>query len=247
MGTTKKQNKTTFIRCPKDEQHPFNILPARLYTLNGYQFAIMAQILSNKDDWNLVKYEIRKRLGFPERKFLKAWKELETMGYIQNTRKWGYYQYTIYEDPGYTTGTGADCGDHTTGNSTRCICAILTNTKNNYNYNTTTGTGATCYEDQFNELKELYPVDSTWDDGRTVPLNRNLAECKKLYIELLKTGKVSHEEIMTCLKVELQERLQTGTKQYQPSLLKWINEDGWKAFKGRTLKPVELRYGTEVI
>jgi hypothetical protein len=89
MGKILRQNRTSFVRCLKDEQHPFSRIPAKLYSLNGYQFAIMAYILSNKDDWNIVKYEISKRLGFPERKFLKAWRELETLGYIQIKRMWG--------------------------------------------------------------------------------------------------------------------------------------------------------------
>jgi hypothetical protein len=103
MGTITKQNITEFVRCPKDANYPFIIVPAKLYKLDGYQFAIMAQILSNSNDWNLVKYEIQKRMGFPERKFLKVWKELEKLGYIQIKRNWGYYHYTIYEDPEYTT------------------------------------------------------------------------------------------------------------------------------------------------
>jgi hypothetical protein len=132
MGTITKQNSTTFVRCPKDGNFPFNRVPAKLYNLDGYQLAIMAQILSNKDDWNLVKYEIAKRMGFPERKFLKAWRELEKLGYIQIKKKWGCYHYTIFEDPDYTTGTGADCESYTTGNSTGCTGAVLTTTNNNY-------------------------------------------------------------------------------------------------------------------
>jgi hypothetical protein len=65
MGTKIKQNNTTFVRCDKDEQHPFYRIPVGLFKLDGYQLAIMAQILSNKDGWNIVKYEIGKRLRFP--------------------------------------------------------------------------------------------------------------------------------------------------------------------------------------
>jgi hypothetical protein len=106
MGTILRQNSTTFERCPKDEKHPFNRISANLYALNGYQFAIIAYILSNKDDWNIVKYEIGKRLGFPERKFLKAWRELELMGYIKIKRKWGstsefHVSTFIFSDPSF--------------------------------------------------------------------------------------------------------------------------------------------------
>ena len=68
MGTMKSRNSTTFNRCPKDAIYPYCKIPANMFNkLNGYQLAIMIQIISNKDDWNLVKYEIGKRVGFPER------------------------------------------------------------------------------------------------------------------------------------------------------------------------------------
>jgi len=243
MGSTVKQNSTTFIRCPKDEKHPFNRLSTSLYSLNGYQFAIMAYILSNKDNWNLVKYEIGKRLGFPERKFLKAWKELVDMGYIQITKKWSSYHYTIIEDPGCTTGMGADCVAHTAGNSTGCVSAILTTTKNNYYYNNTTGPDATCYENEFNELQELYPASVTGPNGNQNILKANIEDCKKEYIEYLLTQQKSHEEIITCLQRELDERNRTGNTMYQPSLLKWIKEKRWEPYENNNSEPIEAKYG----
>jgi hypothetical protein len=75
-------------KMPKDANYPFNRVPANLYKLDGYQFAIMSQILSNNDNWNLVKYEIQKRMGF-QRKFLKAWKELEKPGIYSAHKKVG--------------------------------------------------------------------------------------------------------------------------------------------------------------
>jgi len=243
MGSTAKQNSTTFIRCPKDEQHPFNRVPAKLYSLNGYHLAIMAQILSNKEGWNLVKYEIGKRLGFPERKFLKAWKELEDMGYIQITKKWGSYHYTIYEDPCYTTGTGADCVTHTTGSSTGCIGAILTTSNNNYNYNTDTSvTDATCLKIKFNELNELYPASVTSCNGQTNFLKSKIENCEKEYVSYLLKQEKSHEQIMDCLKRELDERKRTGNTKYQPALLRWIKEKRWKVYEQKNIESTE-RYG----
>ena len=231
------------MRCPKDEQHPFNRVPAKLYSLNGYQFAIMAQILSNKEGWNLVKYEIGKRLEFPERKFLQAWKELETLGYIQVKRMWGCYHYTIYEDPGYTTGTGADCMPHTTGSSTSCTGAILTTTNNNYNYTTTTGTDATCLKNEFNELNELYPNNVFGPNGQTNYLKSNIADCKKEYVSYLLKQEKSHEQIIDCLKRELDERNRTGNTEYQPALLKWIKEKRWQTYESKNTEPADARYG----
>jgi hypothetical protein len=247
MGTIIKRNSTTFKRCKKNEHLPYNMISAKLYSLNGYQLAIMAQILSNKDDWNLVKYEIGKRVGFPERKFLKAWEELMNLGYIQCEKRWGSYHYTIYEDLDYTTGTGADCISHTTGSSTGCTGATLTNTNNNYYNEITTGTGATCYENQFNELKEMYPKSVIRTDGNTHSLRGKLKDCEKLYIEYLKTSKTSHDEIINCLRVELDDKKRTGQTAYQVGLYRWIEDKTWEKYKGRTVEPAELSYGTELM
>jgi len=241
MGTIIKKNSTTFLRCLKDEQHPFNRIPAKLFSLNGYQFAIMAQILSNKDDWNLVKNEIRRRLGFPERKFLKAWKELELLGYIQVKRMWGCYHYTIYEDPVYTTGTGADCVGHTTGSSTSCTGAILTTTNTNYYYNTTASTDADCMKNKFYELNELYPA-SVSCNGKKNYLKANIEDCEQEYIKFLMKQEKSHKDILSCLKRELDERKRANETLYQPALLKWIKERRWEAFE-KIIEPTEARYG----
>lgn len=247
MGSKIINNRTTFLRCPKDEKYPFTRLSTKLYSLNGYQLAIMAYILSNKDGWNLVKSEISKRSGFPRNKFNLAWKSLEDLGYIKKIRIQGGWNYTILEDLDFTNTITGNCEQptHTTG--AQCNDGIITTIKENNNYNyTTTGVDAICYEDQFNELADLYPVSSTWNDGRTVPLKRNLPECKKLYIDLLSTEKGSHLDILNCLKAELSEREQTGTKQYQLALLKWIKETGWKAYEGTRNKPLYNAYGTEL-
>jgi hypothetical protein len=249
MGAETKPNwnKTTFIRCPKDENHPFTRVSAKLFELDGYQLAIMAQILSNNDDWNLVKNEIGKRMRFPERKFLKAWKELVRLGYIRIERMWGSYNYTIYEDPEYTTGTGADCMDHTTGSSTTCTGATLTTINKNYYSNSTTSNDASCYEGQFDELIELYPTTGTKPDGTTYPLKGKLNDCKRAYIDYLKTNAMTHDEIITALHVELNVKRMSGISHFQPGLLKWIENKTFEQYRGRSVEPVEMAYGTELI
>ena len=244
MGTTIKQNTTTFNRCPKDEQHPFCRIPANLFELDGYKLAIMAQILSNRDGWNIVKYEIGKRMGFPERKFLKAWRELENLGYIQITRRWGCYHYTIFENLDNTTGTGADCADYTTGNSTSCTGATLTTINNNYNRDVTTTAGGTCDERQFSELLNLYPSSGTKPAGTTYPLKGRLNECKKAYKDYLKAGTMTHDDIMTALAVELNDKEISGKTHYQPGLLRWIEDKVFEQYKGQVLEPLEMGYGT---
>ena len=119
MGTEIKQNRnrTTYIRCPKDANYPFTRVPAKLFELDGYQLAIMSQIISNKDDWSIVKYEIAKRVRFPRKKFDTAWSSLVESGYIKLKQIQGGYDYTIYDDLSsmHTTGGVREDSTSTTG------------------------------------------------------------------------------------------------------------------------------------
>ncbi|MBN1183426.1 MAG: hypothetical protein JXB49_14130 [Bacteroidales bacterium] len=240
-----KQNSTTFIRCPKDEQHPFNRLPASLFSLNGYQLAIMAQILSNCDNWNLVKYEIGKRLGFPREKFNKAWRSLEDLGYIKKTQIQSGWEYIITEDLDFTPTTYGNCQSSTLTTGRKCKGGTLTTTKKNYNYitNETTCTDATCLKSKFDELNELYPVSVSSYGGQTNFLKANLEDCEREYTEYLMSQQTSHEEIISCLKKELDERNHTGQAYYQPSLLKWIKDKRWTAYEHKIREHTEERYG----
>jgi len=248
MGTIITQNRTTFERCPKDEQHPFCRIPVELLKLNGYQLAIMVQILSNKDDWNLVKYEIGKRVGFPREKFRTAWESLKELGYIKVNRIQGGYDYTICEDISSTSTTYGICESSTSTTGRTCTGGILTTiNNNNYYRDVTTTAGSTCDESQFNELLELYPSVGTKPDGTTYVLKNKLNECKKAYVEYLKTGVMTHDEIMTALKVELNDRQMTGKTHYQKGLFKWIDDRTFELYRGRTIEPIELGYGQTLV
>jgi hypothetical protein len=156
---------------------------------------------------------------------------LKNLGYIQLIRKWGSYHYIIYEDPDYTTGTGADCRDHTTGSSTCCTGAILTTTNNNY-YNTEESADQSVNEPEkevttmipdepnsnplkeFVELNKLYPHEVIRPDGSRAYLKSDHKRCEELYITYLKERLLSHDEVMNCLKTELQVRNQNGKMKY---------------------------------
>jgi hypothetical protein len=49
---------------------------------------------------------------------------------------------------------------------------------------------------------------------------------------------MSHDEIITALKVELNERRMTGKTHYQPGLLKWIEDKIFEEYQGRSIEPV---------
>jgi hypothetical protein len=247
MGTILTQNKTTFVRCPKNEQHPFCRIPANLYNLDGYQLAIMAHILSNKDDWNIVKYEIAKRTDFPRNKFNKAWKSLIDLGYIQVKRIQGGFNYTIYEDLSSTSTNGGNCEESTSTTGATCAGGTLTTINNNYYKEVTTTAGSTCYESQFNELFDLYPSEGTKPDGTSYKLKGRRDESKSAYIEYLKTRGMTHDEIMTALKVELNDKQMTGKTHYQQGVFKWVKDKTFEQYKERTLEPDQRGYGTEMV
>jgi hypothetical protein len=249
MGTIKKQNRnrTTFVRSPKDEQHPFAKVSATICSLNGYQSAIMLKILSNKDGWNIVKYEIRKRLGFPREKFDAAWKSLIDLGYIKVDRIQSGYNYTIYEDLSFTSTTAGICEHSTSTAGTTCAGGMLTTINNNNNREVTITADSTCYDNQFNELVELYPNISNRSDGTTYPLKGKLKECKKAYITYLKSNAMPHDAIMLALRVEISEKERTGKMSFQQGLMRWIENKTFEQYKGKTIKPVVEPYGCEFI
>jgi hypothetical protein len=245
MGTINRQNKTTFVRCLKDEQHPFTRIPATLCSLNGYQLAIMTQILSNRDDWKVVKKEICKRVGFPREKFNDAWKSLIDLGYILVKRILGGYDYTIYEDPASTSTRDGIC-DSTSTTGSSCTGGMLTTINNNYNREMTMTADGTCEESQFNELIELYPATGTKPDGTSYKLKGNLDKCKKAYTDYLKTNVMTHDEIMTALKVELNDKRMNGKTNFQKGLFRWIEDKSFEHYRGKKLETVDMGYGTEL-
>jgi hypothetical protein len=234
MGTKRIPNKTIYNRCPKDH-HPCLLIPAEYCKLDGYQLAIMTQISNNTDDWKIVKYEIRRRVKFPREKFNTAWKSLCDAGYIISRRIQRGHEYTINELPNSTSTTGTPCEGGT-----------LTNTKDNYNIVTST-TGGICDDIKFNELLELYPNTGIYTDGKVYSLKGKPDDCKKAYTEYLKSNVMTHEEILTALTVELEDKRKHGNTKCQPGLYKWIKNKTFEQYKGMIVEPINLGYGNELI
>jgi hypothetical protein len=265
MGTIKKRNRTTFVRCPKDEQHPFTRIPATLYSLNGYQLAIMAQILSNRDDWNIVKKEISKRLGFPREKFNNAWKSLIELGYIHVKRIQGGIDYTIYEDLKSTCTTGGICEGSTSTTGSSCAGGMLTTINKNNDYNTEESSDQPVNEpvqktikeipdeknsnlhQKFVELKKMYPSEVIRPDCRRYYLKSDLKRCEDIYSKYLNKGLLTHSKVLECLETELQVRNQNGTMQYIKTFVKWLSEGEFNAYKVKAYMPVNIPYSTELI
>ena len=93
------RNQTVLIRAKKDMEHPYIMLSSSLLKLDGYERAIMMEILSNSDDFIINKNVVEKRLGFPHKKFLDSWKSLEDKHYILCDRFFGGVKWVINENP----------------------------------------------------------------------------------------------------------------------------------------------------
>lgn len=76
---------------------------------------IMLELLSNKDDWIIVKSEMFKRSEVGRKHFNDAWELLERYGYIEKMRIRGGWMYNIAENPVFiaspTNDTGVRCTD----------------------------------------------------------------------------------------------------------------------------------------
>lgn len=99
MKPTNFKNTSKILRTPKDKDNPYTMLSAVLLKLDGYERAIMYELLSNSDDFIINKTVIQKRLGFPHKKFNDAWRSLEDKHHILCDRKWGSVHWVIVENP----------------------------------------------------------------------------------------------------------------------------------------------------
>ena len=99
------KNNAYIHRAPKDANHPYTIISAKIINdLDGYERVIMLELLTNPDSYIIYKDAIRKRLGFPHKKFSDAWARLVSKGYIRMKRFFGGVEWIIHEDP-YTNPT----------------------------------------------------------------------------------------------------------------------------------------------
>jgi hypothetical protein len=262
MGTMIKRNTTTFSRCPKDFDHPFTRMPAKLFNLDGYQLAIMGFLISNRDDWKIVKSVIANRAKFPRNKFDAAWKSLEDLGYINKRRIQGGWDYTIIEDPSFTNTTYSKSESSTLTTGTQCAGGVLTTIKNNYNIieridqpkteslktlkTTKTDNVNSEEHNQFLELKDLFPNDVTRPDGKNDYLKTNIKRCEELYADYLKEGLMTHKDVMDCLKTEIDERERNGNLKYIKRLVRWLDTREFEGYIEKVGKTVFEAYGTEV-
>jgi hypothetical protein len=165
------------------------------------------------------------------------------LGYIRVKRIQSAYEYTIYEDLESTTTMGGICEASSSTTGTTCKGGILTTNNTNYYKELTTTNDSICTESQYTQLLDLFPSEGVKPDGTTYQLKSKLKECKKAYIDYLNSNVMTHDEILTALKIELNEKQLTGKTYFQKGLYRWINDKSFEQYRGRTLVPVKLGYG----
>lgn len=230
-------------RAIHDDKHPFHMQSAAIYEDlkgKGLELLIMCLLLSNKGDantptdydWVAVKDEIRSRTGMAIKKFDKAWKKLKELGYIENVGTRTRAQWVVWENKKPLPSPVEHIIIVTSD--------IQTNTKE-------TTLGDKGYSKEFSELYEAYPTEGNRKDGTTYKLKSNKIKCQQAYGEYLNQGKMSHDDIMTCLQIELREKQMTGGIYFQLGLHNWIKTEHWKTYQHKINQPAFETYGTQLL
>jgi len=74
--------------------------------------------------------------------------------------------------------------------------------------------------DIFDELVAHYSIKVTRPDGIVDYLRNDLTRCKKLYMQTIKSGEVTHKEIMDALAYEIYDRTNSNKLGYMKRLFK---------------------------
>ena len=93
--------------------------------------------------------------------------------------------------------------------------------------------------DVFDELVAHYPIKVTRPDGIVDYLRNDLTRCKKLYMQTIKSGEVTHKEIMDALAYEIYDRTNSNKLGYMKRLHKWLTSEEWHTWQQK-LKEVDV-------
>lgn len=101
----------------------------------------------------------------------------------------------------------------------------------------------------FDELLALYPVSVTRSDGTKDYLKTDTNRCRKTYNKIIGRNISKHQEIMDCLRFELDLRYSNGSLGYMKRLPKWIASEEWEVYK-EAMKEEQIKtvsYGQQLI
>lgn len=101
----------------------------------------------------------------------------------------------------------------------------------------------------FDELLALYPVSVIRSDGTKDYLKTDTNRCRKSYNKIIGKNITKHQEIMDCLRFELDLRYNQGSLSYMKRLPKWIASEEWDVYK-EAMKEEQIKtvsYGQQLL
>lgn len=105
-------------------------------------------------------------------------------------------------------------------------------------------------QSMFDEFYEVFPIYVTRPDGTRGFLRSNVNKCRKEYNRIIGKSKAMHEHILSCLRYEIDDKLQTGKIGYMKTMWKWLTQHEWETIeeqmKVETPNQNYYNYGTDI-
>ena len=86
-------------------------------------------------------------------------------------------------------------------------------------------------QSMFDEFYEVFPIYVTRPDGTRGFLRSNVNKCRKEYNRIIGKSKAMHEHILSCLRYEIDDKLQTGKIGYMKTMWKWLTQHEWEYYE----------------
>ena len=103
-------------------------------------------------------------------------------------------------------------------------------------------------QSMFDEFYEVFPIYVTRPDGTKGFLRSNVNKCRKEYNRIIGKSKAMHEHIMSCLRYEIDDKLQTGKIGYMKTMWKWLTQHEWECYEEQMNEQQNAElYGATVI
>lgn len=87
--------------------------------------------------------------------------------------------------------------------------------------------------DPFDEFYNAFPVKVLRPDGEYDYLRIDRIRCRKLYHNIVRVNKTMHDHIMSCLKLEVQDRSQKGKMSFMKRMPTWLSSEAWKVYEDK--------------
>ena len=103
-------------------------------------------------------------------------------------------------------------------------------------------------QSMFDEFYEVFPIYVTRPDGTRGFLRSNINKCRKEYNRIIGKSKAMHEHILSCLRYEIDDKLQTGKIGYMKTMWKWLTQHEWEYYEEQMNEQQNAElYGATVI